>query len=198
MIMSNVNAAVAGLQPYQPGKSVEELARQRGVADAVKLASNENPRGPGPLVRNALATAANSLSRYPDGSGFRLKAVLAERLGVETDRITWATAPTKCSTWRPEWRFRQALGVWWTSTAFWPIPWSFRQPAPGRWWCRPGIGATTSMRWRQPWTSRRASSTSPTPTIPPEPGSARPSWCGSSAACRDRCGWCSMKPMPTM
>ncbi|MDE0177747.1 MAG: histidinol-phosphate transaminase, partial [Gammaproteobacteria bacterium] len=83
---TNVNARIAGLQPYQPGKPVEELMRERGVADAVKLASNENPRGPGPLVQKAMAQA--DLSRYPDGTGFRLKAALTEHLGVDTPCIT--------------------------------------------------------------------------------------------------------------
>ncbi len=84
----NVNAAVAGLHPYQPGKPIEELSRERGISGAIKLASNENPRGPGPLVREALAAAMADLSRYPDGSGFRLKGALAEHLGVEPERIT--------------------------------------------------------------------------------------------------------------
>ena len=83
---TNVNARITGLTPYQPGKPVEELMRERGVADVVKLASNENPRGPGPRVLRALANA--DLARYPDGSGYRLKAALSERLGVETARIT--------------------------------------------------------------------------------------------------------------
>ena len=83
---TNVNPRVTGLSPYQPGKPVEELMRERGVADAVKLASNENPRGPGPRVLEALANA--NLSRYPDGTGFRLKATLSEHLGVDTSRIT--------------------------------------------------------------------------------------------------------------
>ena len=85
-VPSNVNARIAGLTAYQPGKPVEELMRERGVVDVVKLASNENPRGPGAGVRKALANA--DLSRYPDGSGFRLKHALAEHLGVGTDRIT--------------------------------------------------------------------------------------------------------------
>ncbi len=83
---TNVNAAITGISPYQPGKPVEELMRERGVGDAVKLASNENPRGPGPRVMAALANA--DLSRYPDGGGFRLKAALSEHLGVDTSRIT--------------------------------------------------------------------------------------------------------------
>ena len=50
---ANVNERIAGLSPYQPGKPVEELAREAGIENIVKLASNENPRGPGPAVRAA-------------------------------------------------------------------------------------------------------------------------------------------------
>lgn len=85
---ANVNAAVAGLTPYQPGKPVEELMRERGVAGAIKLASNENPRGPGPAVRQALARAVDHVSRYPDGSAYRLKHALADRLGLATTQLT--------------------------------------------------------------------------------------------------------------
>lgn len=85
---ANVNPAVVGLTPYQPGKPVEELLRERGVAGAVKLASNENPRGPGPAVRHALAAAVEEASRYPDGSAYRLKEALAPRLGVTPAQIT--------------------------------------------------------------------------------------------------------------
>ena len=84
----NINAAVAGIAPYQPGKPVDALERERGVRGAVKLASNENPRGPSPRVRQALLAATAGLSRYPDGNGTRLKAALAEHLGVGTERIT--------------------------------------------------------------------------------------------------------------
>ena len=83
-----VNAAVAALNPYQPGKPIEELARERGIADIVKLASNENPRGPGNKVRRALEAGVADLSRYPDGSGFRLKAALAEFHGIAPEQIT--------------------------------------------------------------------------------------------------------------
>ena len=84
----NINAAVAGIVPYQPGKPVETLELERGVRGAVKLASNENPRGPSPRVRQALRAATAALSRYPDGNGTRLKDALAEHLGVGADRLT--------------------------------------------------------------------------------------------------------------
>jgi histidinol-phosphate aminotransferase len=83
-----VHPGVAGLTPYQTGKPIEELTRELGITDVIKLASNENPRGPGPLVRERLAHAAGELSRYPDGGGYLLKQALAKRLDVSPDRIT--------------------------------------------------------------------------------------------------------------
>ena len=85
---ANVNERIAGLSPYQPGKPVEELAREAGIENIVKLASNENPRGPGPAVRAAIERATAELSRYPDGSGHRLKHALAQRLNVSEAQIT--------------------------------------------------------------------------------------------------------------
>jgi histidinol-phosphate aminotransferase len=82
------NQAVQTLEPYQPGKPVEELTRELGITDVVKLASNENPRGPGPGVRAALQRAATHLARYPDGSGYRLKHALAQHLRVDAATIT--------------------------------------------------------------------------------------------------------------
>ncbi len=82
------NRDVLTLQPYQVGKPIEELTRELGVTDVIKLASNENPRGPGPAVHAALARAATTLSRYPDGSGYRLKQALARHLGVSGPQIT--------------------------------------------------------------------------------------------------------------
>jgi histidinol-phosphate aminotransferase len=74
---------------YIPGKPVEELAREFGLdpSKIVKLASNENPRGAGPAVRRAIASAADDLSRYPDGNGFALKDALAAKWGVGADDI---------------------------------------------------------------------------------------------------------------
>lgn len=79
---------VRGLQPYAPGKPLAELEREYGVRDAIKLASNENPLGPGPLALAAARECLREIARYPDGNGFALKAALAERLGVGIDQIT--------------------------------------------------------------------------------------------------------------
>jgi len=81
-------AGVQGLVPYQPGKSISELERQLGIADIVKLASNENPLGPSDQAMEALQAALPELARYPDGSGFALKNALADKLAVETGQIT--------------------------------------------------------------------------------------------------------------
>jgi len=79
---------VRGLQPYQPGKPIDELQREYGVSDIVKLASNENPLGPSPRVREVLANTFSELARYPDGNGFALKQALSTRHGVDMAQIT--------------------------------------------------------------------------------------------------------------
>jgi histidinol-phosphate aminotransferase len=80
---------VRSIAPYVGGKPIEELAREMHLdpATIVKLASNENPRGPGPRVREAIAAAAGDLCRYPDGNGYALKTALAARLGTSTGEI---------------------------------------------------------------------------------------------------------------
>jgi histidinol-phosphate aminotransferase len=80
---------IRGIARYEPGKPIDELAREQGLAvqDIVKLASNENPRGPSPAVRAAIVAATEDLSRYPDGNGFALKAALAARYRVAADQI---------------------------------------------------------------------------------------------------------------
>lgn len=78
---------VAGLLPYQPGKPVEELERELGISNIVKLASNENTLGPGAKAKQAILIASE-LSRYPDGNAHNLKKALAKRHSVNTDQIT--------------------------------------------------------------------------------------------------------------
>ena len=80
---------VRGIARYQPGKPIGELAREFGLDERtiVKLASNENPRGPSPAVRAAIAAATDDICRYPDGNGFALKEALAKRHAVVPDQI---------------------------------------------------------------------------------------------------------------
>ena len=71
------------LVPYEPGKPVEEVQRELGLERVVKLASNEGPFGPFPAAVEAIErVASRELNRYPDGGVYRLRAALAERLGV--------------------------------------------------------------------------------------------------------------------
>src|SRR5690242_6183930 len=78
---------VAALQPYQPGKPVEEVQRELGVERVVKLASNEGPFGPFPAALEAIARCAPELNRYPDGGAYRLRAALAELHGVRFEEV---------------------------------------------------------------------------------------------------------------
>ncbi|WP_292977182.1 histidinol-phosphate transaminase [Nitrosomonas sp.] len=80
---------IRAIQPYQPGKPISELVRDLGLDknEVIKLASNENPLGTSPLAKEVMIQALNESSRYPDGSGFELKAALSERLGVSTEQI---------------------------------------------------------------------------------------------------------------
>ena len=79
---------VRGLMPYQPGKPVAELQRELGLERVIKLASNENPLGPGSNALEIIRSELDELARYPDGSGFQLKQALAEKLAVKVDQIT--------------------------------------------------------------------------------------------------------------
>lgn len=74
---------IRGIRPYTPGKPIEEVQRELGLASVVKLASNENPEGPLPAVVEAVARAARDLNRYPDAACFALTRRLAGHLGVD-------------------------------------------------------------------------------------------------------------------
>jgi histidinol-phosphate aminotransferase len=83
--------AVAGVQqlvPYIPGKPIAELERELGLSDIIKLASNENPLGPGKKALAAIQAALPTLTLYPDGNGFNLKTALAKKYGVDANQIT--------------------------------------------------------------------------------------------------------------
>ena len=79
---------VRTLAPYVPGKPIEELQRELGLSDIIKLASNENPFGASPQALAAMQRAVADTWLYPDGSGHVLKQKLAAKLGVATDQIT--------------------------------------------------------------------------------------------------------------
>lgn len=80
-----LNSTLATLPTYQPGRPIEEVAREIGrpASDIIKLASNENPLGPSPKALAAIQAAAASVHLYPDGNAFYFKRRLAEKLCVE-------------------------------------------------------------------------------------------------------------------
>lgn len=80
--------AVRAIAPYVPGKPITELERELGITDIVKLASNENPLGPGPRAREAMRRALEEVWLYPDGSGHELRMALSCSLGVAPESIT--------------------------------------------------------------------------------------------------------------
>jgi len=77
----------ASLHPYIPGKPVEQLLEEKGLASAIKLASNENPYGPSPKAVEAIRNHADGVHRYPDGDAGKLKAALADKHGVKPENI---------------------------------------------------------------------------------------------------------------
>ncbi len=77
----------AGLHPYVPGKPVEQLLREKGLDEAVKLASNENPYGPSPKAVAAMRRVADEVHRYPDGNATVLKQALAAYHRVDAEQI---------------------------------------------------------------------------------------------------------------
>jgi histidinol-phosphate aminotransferase len=77
---------IRSLDPYRPGKPVEEVERELRI-HAVKLASNENPLGPSPLAMEAVRQALASANRYPDGGGFYLREKLAKLHGVSSEAV---------------------------------------------------------------------------------------------------------------
>ena len=80
-------ADLEALPAYVPGRSVADLARELGIAEAIKLASNEVPFGPLPGVAEAVAAAMTQSHRYPDMGVLELRNRLAERLGVSPERV---------------------------------------------------------------------------------------------------------------
>ena len=83
-----INSSIKSLTPYEPGKPIEDLEREYGVKNAVKLASNESPLGPSPKVLTTLEQVISGIHRYPDGNGFRLKEALSLKHSVDMSVLT--------------------------------------------------------------------------------------------------------------
>jgi len=85
--MLDIPEYIRSLKPYTPGKPVEELERELGIRDSIKLASNENPLGPSPFALKAIYEYSKKISRYPYGDCYYLRAKLASRLSVSEGEI---------------------------------------------------------------------------------------------------------------
>ncbi|MBJ23027.1 MAG: histidinol-phosphate transaminase [bacterium] len=86
-----VKPHIRDLDPYVPGKPMEELERELGISNSIKLASNENPLGPSPKAVEAMRAAAGEVHRYPDGASFALRTKLSDRLGVAENQLVFGT-----------------------------------------------------------------------------------------------------------
>ena len=78
---------ILSLKPYVAGKPLEELEREYGITNAVKLASNENPLGPSPLAVKAIQRALDKIHRYPNGGSYGLIGRLSKRLKIPRETI---------------------------------------------------------------------------------------------------------------
>ncbi|MDR3709255.1 MAG: histidinol-phosphate transaminase [Capsulimonadaceae bacterium] len=84
-----VTENVARLKPYHPGKPIEEVQRELGLTDIIKLASNENPLGPSPKALEAMQAAINKVALYPEGAAPVLRAMLAKIHGISEDSLVF-------------------------------------------------------------------------------------------------------------
>jgi histidinol-phosphate aminotransferase len=78
---------IAAIVPYPPGKPMDELEREYGITNAIKLASNENPWGPSPKAVRAIGEMLHNLHRYPDGSSYALTEALAQWIEADPAEI---------------------------------------------------------------------------------------------------------------
>lgn len=88
-IQNFANQFVCDLVAYEPGKPIEETARELGLdpESIVKLASNENPLGPAPSAVRAMKDGASGAHIYPDGGGYKLRTALAEKHGLGLENV---------------------------------------------------------------------------------------------------------------
>src|SRR3989442_13191183 len=92
-----LNPALEKLHPYQPGRPIEEVARELGLPakDIIKVASNENPLGPSPAALAAMQRVLANINLYPDGNAFHLRKRLAEKLGVGPNNLILGNGSTE-------------------------------------------------------------------------------------------------------
>lgn len=81
--------AILNIKSYQPGKPIEEVKRELGLHDVIKMASNENPLGPSPKAIEAIKKYLLNINRYPEGGAFYLRQALSKRLKVKPEQLVF-------------------------------------------------------------------------------------------------------------
>jgi len=82
---------IVHLPVYQPGKPIEDVKRELGLLEVIKLASNENPYGYSERAKGAMVEAINHVNIYPDGASVELTTAIAEKLSINNDQIIFGT-----------------------------------------------------------------------------------------------------------
>lgn len=82
------NGGITLIKPYQAGKPIEEVQRQLGLENVIKLASNENPFGMGPKAKEAALKCVEQGNIYPDSNGYYLKHKLHDKFGYDPEKLT--------------------------------------------------------------------------------------------------------------
>jgi histidinol-phosphate aminotransferase len=86
-----IRAEILDLGIYKAGKPIDEVKRELGLDEVIKLASNENPLGSSPKVKEALNNIINEAHMYPDASNYELKEAIGKKLGVEPEQVFCGT-----------------------------------------------------------------------------------------------------------
>jgi histidinol-phosphate aminotransferase len=86
-ILNNLNPGIKCLHPYEPGRSIDEVANEFGHKEVVKLASNENPLGASPKALEILTEFQDAMHLYPDGNGTKIKEEIASHEDVTSENI---------------------------------------------------------------------------------------------------------------
>ena len=88
-LWNHANSQLQDLVAYEPGKPIEDVARELGLdpATIIKLASNENPLGPSPKAQEAMQSLIADTHIYPDGGGWKLRCAIADKFGLDMSNV---------------------------------------------------------------------------------------------------------------
>ena len=87
---------ILDIEPYVPGKPIEEVQAELGLSEIAKMASNENPLGPSPKAIAAMETELKNVNLYPEGSCTLLRREMSKRLSIDEDMITFSNGADNC------------------------------------------------------------------------------------------------------